>query len=404
MYRNFYGFSKYPFCNTPDTEFFFESEHHLEALSSLIYTISEKKGFAAIAGEIGSGKTTISRKLINQLGQDVEVGLIANTCLREEDFLKAICEEFRLDTAGKNESDLLSGLNEFLLKNLSENRNVVLIIDEAQNLSLSTLEKVRMLSNLETEKEKLIQIILLGQSELQDLLSKPEVEQLRQRIHLWFHLNPFKRTETIDYIHYRLQKAQNPVKDLFPANALNEVFEYSKGVPRIINNICDNALLLGYVRGFKKVSAEMIGDVAKDLGLSKREAVDSEKDVEEELKVEKAEKSPVAAGTPKKRKSSFYSTSPALVFASLIVVMGIVQLFSKEETASKPAPEVKQQAQAVLNVPVPAAQPAVHKEKVKKQPQKSAAEQMKVAEFIQKSLMVKRRLTLNLVPTESQLD
>lgn len=323
MYRHFFGFQKYPFCNTPDTEFFFESESHIEALASLVYAINERKGFATITGEIGSGKTIVSRKLINNLNTDVEVGLIPNTCIREDNFLKVICEEFHLPTKDCAEAELLSSLNDFLLESLRNNKNIVLIIDEAQNLSIPTLEKIRMLSNLETEKEKLLQIILLGQSELKDLLNTPETEQIRQRIHVWFHLKALNENEVRHYIDYRLKIAGNKLGVIFSEEALNKIYAYSKGIPRIVNTICDNSLLIAFVRGIKTVDKSILEEVAKDLGYAvspKQKPVLNWKQEQSQKVIEKI------------KSKSFYSSSPALVLASLIVVLGIFHLFDTEQT------------------------------------------------------------------------
>jgi len=319
MYRNYYGFKKYPFCNTPDTEFFFESDHHVEALSNMVYVINERKGFAAITGEIGSGKTILSRKLINQLSENVEIGLIPNTCLRDEEFLKAICEEFKITISDSSEASLLSSINNFLLTSLAQDKNVVLIVDEAQNLSLSTLEKIRMLSNLETEKEKLIQILLLGQTELKDILKQPKAEQIRQRINVWFHLKPLSYSESVKYIKFRLNIAGNPLGEIFTEDSILVVFELSKGVPRIINTICDNALLVAYVRGTKKINSSIITEVGKDLGYIKSDVTTTNPEEEK-------------PSIPSKNKS-FYSSSLAIVLSSLIVVLGIVQLFNKESSS-----------------------------------------------------------------------
>ena len=191
---------------------------------------------------------------------------------------------------------------------------MVLIVDEAQNLSVGTLEKIRMLSNLETEKEKLLQIILLGQSELKDLLNSPQTEQIRQRIHVWFHLKSLNEDQAKQYIHYRLKVAGNKGA-IFSEQALNQVFSFSKGVPRMINTICDNALLIAFVRGSKKVGDDIVEEVAKDLGY---------------FSLEK-EESMALPSKPLKPKA-FRSSSPILVLSSLIFVFGIFYLLDHEQT------------------------------------------------------------------------
>lgn len=309
MYRNFYGFKKYPFCNTPDTEFFFNSEKHTEALAHLTYVISERKGFAVITGDIGAGKTIVSRELLNRLDINLEVGLLTNTCLKEDDFLQAICEEFNIPTENKQTGQLLSSLNDFFIQCLSKNKNVVLIIDEAQNLSSETLEKIRMLSNLETEREKLIQIILLGQPELKELLNQSCFEQLRQRINLWYHLRPLNFAETRDYVDHRLGIVGSSAKKIFSVQAVQSIFYYSKGIPRIINTLCDNTLLIGYIRGTKQIDTPIVEEVVRDLGMVKEEVV--------EKKMEAVE----APAEPAKRKPIRFSSSRAIAAAAAFVVV-----------------------------------------------------------------------------------
>lgn len=326
MYRNFYGFSKYPFCNTPDTEFFFNSEKHTEALAHLTYVITERKGFAVITGDVGAGKTIVSRELLNRIHSNLEVGLLTNTCLKEDDFLKAICEEFNLPTQDIPNGQLLSSLNDFFIRCLSQNKNVVLIVDEAQNLSPDTLEKIRMLSNLETEREKLIQIILLGQPELRDILSQPRFEQLRQRISLWYHLRPLNFTETRDYIDHRLAVVGSSSKIIFSTSAIQSLFQYSKGVPRIINTLCDNSLLIGYIRGTKQIHTDIVEEVVKDLGMAA-----------EEVRMPETPAEPADAAVAKEKKRAVIPwpiwpsvrwTSIAAGAAGLIVLAGLVLLFT----------------------------------------------------------------------------
>lgn len=374
MYRNYFNFNKYPFCNTPDTDFFYESENHIEALSCLVYAINERKGFAVITGEIGSGKTIVSRKFLNKLDGDVEVGLIPNTCIREDNFLKVICDEFNLPTRDKTEVELLSDLNEYLLESLKKNKNVVLIIDESQNLSVGTLEKIRMLSNLETEKEKLLQIILLGQSELRDILNRPETEQIRQRINVWFHLKALNEFESREYIRFRLNVAGYKGIHLFDEQALKEIFEYSRGVPRIINTICDNALLMAFSREIKQVDLKLILEVVQDLGYSKDEKSSIEPPI---LKWEKSKQ--------------FYSTSPALVLASMIVVLGIFYILNKDESSI-------QMKNKVLNAP---AYETVLSENVHSDPHNVLSEPVIESKKTLPSLVKKQ---IHFISTESELD
>lgn len=265
MYKQFYGFSEKPFNSTPDSKFFFPSAKHLEALNSLVYAISQRKGFVVISGEIGAGKTTICRTLLNKLEDNTKVALITNTHLSAKDLLAEILNEFEIEYKGGSKQKLLAHLNNFLIQQLASDQNVVLIIDEAQNLSPSVLEEVRMLSNLETEKDKLIQIILLGQPQLKTKLNNPKLEQFKQRIAIYYHLSTLNFNETKDYIGHRIKvvSRHNP-QELFSPKALQVIYDYSKGVPRVINLTCDSALLSGYILETKYIDEGIIREVIKE--------------------------------------------------------------------------------------------------------------------------------------------
>lgn len=248
-----------PFSVTPDTDFFFPSPKHVEALSSMIYAVKEKKGFVAVTGEIGTGKTTICRLLLSKLDLNVKTAMITNTLLTRKQILESICNEFALKKKLRmTKLELLDLLYKFLIQQYRKGNHVVLIIDEAQNLSLSTLEEIRLLSNLETEKEKLLQIILVGQPELKEKLQRPELKQLKQRICSSYHITPFSQRETVDYINHRLKIAGSDGKLKFTSSALNSIYQYSRGIPRLINIICDQSLLLGYVRETKKIDSRLV--------------------------------------------------------------------------------------------------------------------------------------------------
>lgn len=275
MYNKFYGFKESPFNLTPNSRFFFASHKHTEALDSLIYAIDQRKGFVVITGEIGSGKTTVCRTLLNKLDRHTQIALITNTHLSSKDLLMTILEEFEIDFVPGSKSKLLSQLNAYLIDQLERNNNVVLIIDEAQNLKPSVLEEIRMLSNLETETEKLIQIILLGQPELKQKLALQSLEQLRQRVSVYFHLSPLDEADAKHYIRYRTKVASESDREYFTEEALGAIYQYSKGVPRLMNQLCDNALLAGYVEETQVITDKMIRDVIQDspvhqLGDSKR--------------------------------------------------------------------------------------------------------------------------------------
>jgi len=265
MYEKFYNFSEKPFNTTPDTKFFFPSPKHQEALASLIYAVDERKGFVVITGEIGSGKTTVSRNLLNKLNFSTKVALITNTNLTPKELIAEILDEFEVEYKGGTKQKLISQLNKYLIQQLSAGMNMVLIIDEAQNLPTKVLEEVRMLSNLETEKEKLIQIILMGQPELRTKLNNPKLEQFKQRIAVYYHLNPLNKKETHDYILHRLSLVNsNGFDNIFTAEAIDLIHQNSKGIPRLINLICDSALLSGFVSEKRAITERIVKEVIRE--------------------------------------------------------------------------------------------------------------------------------------------
>ncbi|MDD5730233.1 MAG: AAA family ATPase [Candidatus Omnitrophica bacterium] len=269
MYEKFYGFAEKPFNTTPDSKFFFPSAKHTEALNSLVYAISERKGFVVITGEIGAGKTTVSRTLLNKLEVNTKVAVITNTHLTARELISEILSEFGVEYKSGSKQKLLSQLNDFLIQQLAADINVVLIIDEAQNLTPTVLEEVRMLSNLETEKEKLIQIILMGQPQLKAKLENPKLEQFKQRIAVYYHLRPLSKNETAEYIIHRLKTvSNNGVEQIFSEEAIELIYNHSTGIPRIINLVCDSALLSGYIYDCKKINDKIICEVIKERELS----------------------------------------------------------------------------------------------------------------------------------------
>jgi len=273
MYTNYYGLKEKPFNVTSDPSFLFFSRTHKEALSHLIYGINERKGFIAITGEIGSGKTTLCRALLNQLDKKTRSAVIFNPSLSNRQLIEAILEDFGIKVEEGNKIVLIRQLNNFLLNELRTGRNVVLIIDEAQNLKNPLLEEIRMLSNLETEKEKLFQIILVGQPQLNQKLNSPELVQLRQRIAVRFHLTPLEKDEVSLYIYHRLKVAGASGNIDFTSSALDVIYKYSNGIPRLINIVCDRSLLLGYVHETNIISDDIINDSISEIeGLLNLEA------------------------------------------------------------------------------------------------------------------------------------
>lgn len=265
MYEKYYGFTDRPFNLTPDSKFFFASSKHEEALSCLLLAISERNGFVVITGEIGSGKTTVCRTLLNRLDQATKVALVLNTHLGKKELLTTILEDLEIEYKSTSKTHILSALNKYLIEQTSKDINVVLVIDEAQNLTPSVLEEVRMLSNLETEREKLVQIVLMGQPELKKKLALPKLEQFRQRVVFHYHLEPLNYEETADYLKHRLKTAGNVNMDIFSQGAIDEIFKFSKGIPRLVNLACHNALISGLVCDAKHITVDIARSSIKDL-------------------------------------------------------------------------------------------------------------------------------------------
>lgn len=258
MYKDFYGFREYPFNITADSRFLFLSHRHQEALSHLLYGIKERKGFVMITGEIGTGKTTLCRYLMNQLDPSVRTAFVWQTNLSAGQLLLAIAHDLGIPHVHKDRLSLIEAIYQFLLDQASHERNCVIILDEAQHLGLSQLEQIRLLSNLETEQDKLIQIILVGQPELGGKLERPELTQLRQRIAVRYHITPLNREELTHYIHHRMEQAGGDGRALFSPTALDHVYQYSGGVPRLINVVCDRALLSGFVQEAAQIDETLV--------------------------------------------------------------------------------------------------------------------------------------------------
>ncbi len=248
MYKNFFGLAEEPFNMTPDPRYIYFSRKHQEAFATLIYGVNYRKGFIEITGEIGAGKTTLCRRLLSEINGNAKTALIVNPGLSDVQLLSAIVEDFGIECRARNKKGYFDALNEFLLKVGEQGLTSVLIIDEAQNLSMKALEQVRLLSNLETEREKLLQIILVGQPELRQTLRHPSLTQLRQRIALRYHLPALDSHETGEYILWRLRVAGGEGKVMFTPEALAYIHNVTQGVPRLINCLCDKVMLVAYVR------------------------------------------------------------------------------------------------------------------------------------------------------------
>jgi general secretion pathway protein A len=265
MYCPFFGLQEKPFSITPDPRFLFLSPSHQEALGYLFYGIEERKGFITVTGEVGTGKTLLCRALLDRLGRQVRTALIFNSFLSEIELLRSINEDFGIPQSGATRKELIDHLNQYLLGEFSAGRNAVLIIDEAQNLAPPVLEQIRMLSNLETERGKLLQIVLIGQPELRQQLARPELRQLNQRIALRYHLQPFNRQETEDYINHRLVVAGSHGGVKFSRRALSAIYRRSYGIPRKINLLCDRAMLSAYVHGSNLIEHTLVRQAAIEL-------------------------------------------------------------------------------------------------------------------------------------------
>jgi general secretion pathway protein A len=267
MYENFYKLTVKPFNVTPDPRFLFLSESHKEALANLLYGIQERKGFVLLTGEVGTGKTTLLHTLLGRLEEDTKTAFIFNTRLGPRDFFQYMFEEFGIPFNAKTKSECLVALNNFLIDRLRKRKNAVLIVDEAQNLTPALLEEIRLLSNLETPTEKLIQILLVGQPELSQKLALPELRQFRQRISVRYHIRPLSQEETRAYVSERLRIAGNPHDKIFNEKSLDAIYAFSRGVPRLINIVCDSAMLTGFARGEKRLGAGLVKEAVRDLEL-----------------------------------------------------------------------------------------------------------------------------------------
>jgi len=259
MYQDYFGLKELPFNVTPDPRFLFFSRKHQDAFSCLFYGIESRKGFIQITGEVGAGKTTLCRAVLEKLKEKTHTALVLNPMLSELHLLRTIVDDFGISLEGYSKKECFDGLNRFLLEEFDKGYNSVLIIDEAQNLTVKTLEQIRLISNLETSREKLIQIVLVAQPELRETLDRPSLSQLRQRINVRYHLTALDRNEVEEYVVHRLSVAgfARGGNNLFTPTAIDYIYRRSKGIPRLINNLCDSALLAAYARGASRVDHQL---------------------------------------------------------------------------------------------------------------------------------------------------
>ena len=270
MYTAYYGLCEKPFRLTPDPRFHFLSASHREALAHVLYGIDQGEGFIAVTGEVGTGKTTLCRTLIERVGPDTEIAFLFNPTLSPEELLRAIALEFGLPVEGASRAALGDALNHFLLETNGRGRQVILIVDEAQNLAIETLEQLRLLSNLETATAKLIQIVLFGQPELDDLLDSPKLRQLRQRISVRWRLGSLTDAEAREYVRHRIRVAAAGDIDVFTPGALREIRRRARGIPRLVNLLADRSLLAGYAEGALRVDRGHVGRAAREILQARR--------------------------------------------------------------------------------------------------------------------------------------
>jgi general secretion pathway protein A len=273
MYESFFGLQQTPFALTPDPRFLWPSETHEEGFAALYYGITRRKGFLLLTGEVGAGKTTLLRAVLNQMPADIETALVMNTAeLSGLDLLKLICAEFHLSGPFATRADYLIALNQFLLERLRAGLNTVLIIDEAQNLEPGILEQVRLLSNLETDTEKLLQIVLTGQPELREILGSPQMSPLRQRIALEHHVRPLRPEEIAPYLVHRIQIAGGRYEDIFAIGAERIFFAYSQGCPRLLNLLADRVLLTAFAAQTRPIPLALLESKAKEMAAARSDA------------------------------------------------------------------------------------------------------------------------------------
>ena len=267
MFTDYFGFNENPFSIAPNPRYLYMSKMHQEALAHLVYGTTSKGCIVLLTGEIGTGKTTISRYFLEKLPRSTDIAVITNPKLTSNELLASVCDEFQISIKKQEPSskDYIDSLNDFLLKAYSANRQAVLVIDEAQNLDLDVLEMLRLLTNLETNQQKLLKIILLGQSELASILSRPDLEQINQRITSRYHLKGLKREDVDAYIAHRIMVAGGGRSTFFTRRAVNEIYSASRGIPRLINSLCDHALLGAYSDNKERVDKKIAKKAAAEI-------------------------------------------------------------------------------------------------------------------------------------------
>ncbi len=347
MYEEFYGFRDHPFRLTPDPAYLFLSANHQEALGHLLFGVKEGSGVVVITGEIGAGKTTLLRTLVRNLDDQTIVAYIFNPALSAIELLQTINTDLGLPASSTSKKELIDDLNRFLLAQQAAGRKVVVIVDEAQDLEPSVLEQLRLLSNLETERAKLLQIMLVGQPELRDILARPELAQLDQRVTLRWHLGSLTKDETIAYVRHRIRVAadgQEPV--LFTDSALATIYRFSKGIPRLINIVCHRALLIGYTREERRLDRPIVLQAIQELG----------------------RKEPTSTHTMSTRLSSPFLTGMAVALGVFVLIVVLyrnwvsTQAAPAQEAVARTTPQVLEENKSLAPAPSLAPPPAVSTE------------------------------------------
>jgi general secretion pathway protein A len=329
MYTQFYNLRAKPFNLTPDPQFLYLGESHKEALALMTYAIQEHKGFMVVTGEVGTGKTTLIHALLRKLDADTKTVFIFNPILEVKDFFKFVCFDLGIQARDGTKGDCLLEIYQFLIKNYKQRKNVVLIIDEAHNLNPFLLEEIRLLSNFETARDKLIQIILVGQPELSYTLNQPQFRQLKQRIGLWFYISPLNRRETGEYIQSRLSKVGMETS-CFTEKAVDEIFRYSKGIPRPINIVCENSLTIGYATDRKRIGEEIIKEAIHDLEAGQHPLPESaetpdQKDEAQPSSAEGKPGKPYRVGTKQEQRKK-WGLSSLIFWVYILLLSGIFLL------------------------------------------------------------------------------
>jgi len=284
MYESFYGLKEKPFNLTPDPDYLYMSPGHENVYAHMEYAIQESKGFVVVTGEIGSGKTTLINYLLRKIPQAIRVGIINNTFVQPQELLKMICREFDVEANHADKTMLLTRFYDYLLERYAKRERVILIIDEAQNLPERSLEEIRMLSNLESEKHHLIQMILVGQPQLKEKLQQKRLEQFVQRVTVYCHLDALDKADVENYIHHRLRVAGAENLDILNPEALKAIYKHSHGIPRLINTLCDAAFVYGYADDVKVIGPDLIEAVAQARNLgAKGDGQDTFPDEEEKI-------------------------------------------------------------------------------------------------------------------------